>query len=338
MSRPRWVLDQKNIASLCLKQFSLPEFIEREIIRLSFTADEICILTFERILPFIQQYQPKEYITWLDDFLRNPYITFNFQHKCGEIMKEYWIGFMHNYFCDSYGFLDYVRINSHWTDEIAMNDDYHFRYHTLNPAISPEYKNTIPPSDSKSMMIFMDKHPECSEHWDWCCLSLDYNFPIDFIKRYIKKESDWTFIFKSIYITLDLIEANPDIPWDWFDISEHPCITPGIIEANLNLPWDWIAIARNPNITIDFVMRHLDRFSLSAENISINRAISMKDILAHPEFPWNWGCVELNPNLTIDFMVHHFPIRMNNYDFAVKTIFTHIASDLKLKLGRSFLL
>jgi hypothetical protein len=45
---------------------------------------------------------------------------------------------------------------------------------------------------------------------------------------------------------LEIIQANPDLPWDWNDVSRNPNITCGIVDANADLPWDWISLGKNP--------------------------------------------------------------------------------------------
>ena len=95
----------------------------------------------------------------------------------------------------------------------------------------------------------------------------------NFLMKY-EDNLDWYCLSQHPYITMEIIENNPDKPWDWKWISYNPNLTMEIIENNPNKPWDWAEISGNPNITMEFI-----------EN--------------NPTKPWNWQSISYNPNLTM---------------------------------------
>ena len=54
---------------------------------------------------------------------------------------------------------------------------------------------------------------------------------IDFVKKY-KDKIDWLFISSNGNMTLEIIEANSDLPWDYRDISDNSNLTINFIKKN----------------------------------------------------------------------------------------------------------
>ena len=70
-------------------------------------------------------------------------------------------------------------------------------------------------------------------------------------------------------ITMDIVKANPDIPWNFDYLSENQNITWNDVKDNLDKPWDFEKLSRNPSITWDIVQANLDKpwnFKVLSEN------------------------------------------------------------------------
>ena len=135
------------------------------------------------------------------------------------------------------------------------------------------------------------------------------------------------YISKHPGITLELIRANPNIPWNWTEISKHPNITWNIIQANPEYLSDWVwyslsinpnitwdifqktpgcnwdtdDVSQNPNITWDIIQENSD-YLWDWDSISRHPNITWDIIQANPDKLWNWECISENPNITWDII------------------------------------
>jgi hypothetical protein len=80
------------------------------------------------------------------------------------------------------------------------------------------------------------------------------NIP-DYKKQYFPKLAD------NPYITWEIVQANPDIPWDYYNLSINPNITWEIVKANPDIPWGYRMLLLNPNITPKIINANRDKFT-----------------------------------------------------------------------------
>ena len=75
--------------------------------------------------------------------------------------------------------------------------------------------------------------------------SFDFNMTNKTYKQWY-----WYWISCNRNITMEMINANPDLPWDWSGISRNPNLTVEMIKANPDKPWQWYWLSRtNINVT-----------------------------------------------------------------------------------------
>jgi hypothetical protein len=95
-------------------------------------------------------------------------------------------------------------------------------------------------------------------------MDTNQNEYFQFILKYSNKPWDWLEITKNSYITIDIVEANPNnIPWNWWGLSANPNITMEFVEANMDKPWDWQGLSENPNITMEFVEANIELLGIN---------------------------------------------------------------------------
>ena len=63
----------------------------------------------------------------------------------------------------------------------------------------------------------------------------------------------------SFFVSSDIIEANPDLPWNYNRLSQNLYITWDIVEANPDKPWDYYYLSLNQNITWEHVKANPDK-------------------------------------------------------------------------------
>ena len=93
----------------------------------------------------------------------------------------------------------------------------------------------------------------------------------------------WKRITQNLNITMEMISADPTMPWDWYDISRNPNLTMQMILANPTKPWDWLSISRN-------------KFIKEKEAI---RKIECKKHLAAYKIQTRWRNALVNPHCKI---------------------------------------
>ena len=110
-------------------------------------------------------------------------------------------------------------------------------------------------------------------------LVMNPNISLDIINANPEIDWNWELLSYCKYISLESIVANLDKPWNWDTISTYPNITWDFINANLDIPWNWTQISMHPNITEDIIEKN------------INKKVKGKLI-------WKWGSVSKNKNIT----------------------------------------
>lgn len=139
---------------------------------------------------------------------------------------------------------------------------------------------------------------------------------------------DWEWYIISVredIISLDDIEAHPELPWDYTDgvsfreditiefIKKYPdklwnwnalCydLPLRIIQENLDLPWNYESLSFNKTLTIEFIYQHLDQdWNFTDISLNINPNEFEKDVRKLLD----WSCLHHNSRLTSKFILRH---------------------------------
>ena len=181
---------------------------------------------------------------------------------------------------------------------------------------------------------WVDAAPDLS--WDWNQLSrLDPDLP--FVKRYITKPWNWTYVSMSIHISFTEMVENRDIPWvieevlfseitdddityirvfrDRYDFSawiDHSLRAHwSVVKKTPDLPWVYFNV--NPEIEtqedIDFIIEH-DPALWNWVVLSSTTPIHI--ILDNMELPWDWNIISSN-NASVSFnnVINHPEVPWN---------------------------
>lgn len=162
---------------------------------------------------------------------------------------------------------------------------------SLNPNLTIEFINK-----------YLDKP------WAWSEISRHPNITFEIILKYPTYPWNRDYLLCNPNLTLEIIKTtlqhDPDIEkymkWNWGNISQTIYISLDILQNNVDLPWDWKAMSRNPNITIDIIRAYSNKdwdWYEVARNITSN----LEDLLPYSELDILPG-LSCNPNLTIDIL------------------------------------
>ena len=144
----------------------------------------------------------------------------------------------------------------------------------------------------------------------------------------------WSWYLLSIYVPIEDVLRNPEMPWskwglssnrditldikrridaihmpntrgmgwDWYDLSTNVPIED--VLRNPDLPWDRRGLSKNEGITID-IKNRLDSMYMpdtGREWVWLFLSITMpiEDVLLHPDLPWNREGLSWNEGITLD--------------------------------------
>lgn len=154
-------------------------------------------------------------------------------------------------------------LHQHWSEVSQMIDSV-----SCNPNITPE---------------FIAAHSHC---WDYNSLSSNIHFGIDFVRRHPEKR----FSFEDLC-------ANPAYTWENIlelagiyhqtlpeEISLNPNCRIEIVRANPNLPWSSYLLSMNPGITWTTMQANPDFFSI--KGFSSNPTLTWQIFDTYPDLDW----------------------------------------------------
>lgn len=145
----------------------------------------------------------------------------------------------------------------------------------------------------------------------------------DFVKRFDDlDESSYSILSQRKCITIDIIRANPDLPWDYDNFSDNPTITPKIVEDNPDIPWNFENLTWNNSFTIDYINNNMDK-KWNWTAISWKDDITIEFILKNMDKPFCTEALFRNPSLDFEelkelFTPHKVAVAANpNFTFAM---------------------
>lgn len=105
--------------------------------------------------------------------------------------------------------------------------------------------------------------------------------------------SDLNSLSSHPYLSLSMVEKNPDMPWNWRLLSRQERFHP-LLEKFPERGWKR-SKKKHTNIVA------------SAQNYWRTRSMVMpiSDILSNPSFPWVWPVVSHHPQLTMDHVINY---------------------------------
>lgn len=182
--------------------------------------------------------------------------------------------------------------------------------------------------NSNLTIEMINKYPEKS--WDWEIVTCHCNITKEIMAQYPDYPWDCLHCYKNIdmsmaaiyqlqnlrghylyylsssgYVTMDVVNSRPDIPWCWKGLSENPNLTLDFIDSHIDKPWNWPGISKNSNITLDFIERHLDK-PWSWDMLSSNPNLTLDFVKKYPIKPWNWENIRRNPRIVYE-MINKYP-------------------------------
>jgi len=121
-------------------------------------------------------------------------------------------------------------------------------------------------------------------------------------------ESDFQALSTHPNLSIDWLTRFPNEAWRWTQVSQHPNIHIEMILDHLELPWHMECVGHNPNMTMEFVhnpvlnTRFLQTTWLA---LTLNRSISIQDMLDHSHLPWRWSAFvhRQEPEITLEFLL-----------------------------------
>jgi len=110
------------------------------------------------------------------------------------------------------------------------------------------------------------------------------------------------FVCKSLAVTPNIIEQNPDIPWRWKSLSRHKNMTLDFVKKNTEKEWDWGLLSINKNIaTPENIEQNLD-LPWNWEMLSRDAPLWMYEKYLTKPWSFERGGFSMNPNVTISFV------------------------------------
>lgn len=117
-------------------------------------------------------------------------------------------------------------------------------------------------------------------------------------------------VSKNPNITMEYIDAHPEIAWNWIGVLANPSLTMADIERLIvNGLFDTLSLSEHPNLTLEFISTNLHRLNIPI--LSKHPAVTMEFIEAHMDLNWDFDLLASNPNITIDFIRRHPSISWN---------------------------
>ncbi len=136
-----------------------------------------------------------------------------------------------------------------------------------------------------------------------------------------KEKIKWEYVSESKYITLQIVNDNPQLPWyygddniesvpGYYGLSQNPNLDWKFIEDNLDKPWMWYVISHRNFVTWPIVKKY-SQLAWDWNIISLKSFITPKIVNDNPDIPWCWGSkypcnvkegLSSNPNLTLQFI------------------------------------
>lgn len=119
---------------------------------------------------------------------------------------------------------------------------------------------------------------------------------------------------------------------DWNSLSSHPYLSLSMVEKNPDLPWNWRLLSRQERFH-PFLDRFADkewkRHAKTNKNVvngngywkTRSMVMPIADILSNPSFPWVWPVVSRHPQLTMDHVVSHPGLRWDLHHIMTSTRF-----------------
>lgn len=121
-----------------------------------------------------------------------------------------------------------------------------------------------------------------------------------------------TMLSVNFKLTADDILHHPRASWSYYLLSCHPAITLNMMLADPNRGWNYHSAMLNPNITFDMIMEHRELFDetlrknlYGCQFLSINRSVTIQNVLDHPQLPWNYSHLSRHVNITLQMMLDH---------------------------------
>lgn len=106
---------------------------------------------------------------------------------------------------------------------------------------------------------------------------------------------------KSISVELfrNLWFSSPDFQGT---VRWNPVVTMDLVEQTWDLGWSMSGLSDCPGITMDFILRHIDLVAeFKWSNLTMNPAISFKDIDENPGLPWSFGSLKFRKAIPLWF-------------------------------------
>lgn len=188
---------------------------------------------------------------------------------------------------------------------------------TINPIPSFGYSNEM-----NELVKIYNAFPDKS--WQWTMLSENPNISLEIIDLHIdkilNKNNHYYHYSKGVSgnpnLTMEYLYKHPFKKWKWEDVSSNPSFTLNDIETNKDIPWDWRGVAENPNIIMEFILKHVDKFTANNSGyLGSTPNITMQDVEKYPDLFMSKFRLSKNPNLTLDFVFAHPETNLNKWDW-----------------------
>jgi hypothetical protein len=249
-------------------------------------------------MEFIQKHP--EYPWDWNEVSRNPNLTSEFIEKYPEYEWDWKIISRHDNIS-----MEFVEKHPEYPwdwNEVSKNPNL-----TFNMVIKyPEKKWFWQHILESNTTIPFDNLDEYIETWNMDMFSLSGNpaITVGFIIKY-KKDLNWERITSNSSITMDIIEAYPELPWKTGYIKYNPNVTPEFI---LKYPdYDWgdmeTNIYHNKNITPEFIVSHpelgLEKYITFCSNLT------PEFVREHIDYCWDWSAILSQFEITPEFIENY---------------------------------
>jgi hypothetical protein len=187
---------------------------------------------------------------------------------------------------------------------MSFNSNLTFNVITENPGKRWYWEHIL---ESNTTIPF-ENLDEYQEYWNWDMFSLSGNpaLPIEFIIKN-RKHLDWRRLTCNSSITMDIVEAYPELPWDPRYFKHNPNITPEFIIKHPDYEWDMgMCIGKMHHITPEFIISHPEYDLI--KYISFCANLTPEFVKEHPECEWDWNYLlsrfEITPEFIEEFKEH----------------------------------
>lgn len=146
--------------------------------------------------------------------------------------------------------------------------------------------------------------------WKWEYVALNPNITIDFILKYLTKFSKRNLNKKlgSTYnITLEHIDAFPNLFWNKFRLSKNPNMTLDYVmqhpvKHKKTNRWQWESVAKSPMITFEDVKKYPKFFKNDhfMRGFSSNPNLTFDNVKDNITLHWDWDDISDNPSFTLE--------------------------------------